>query len=49
MLVYYAETDDISAAIHREKQIKNWKRKWKLDLIEDMNPDWGDLADNWFD
>ena len=49
MLVYYEETDDVSAAIHREKQLKNWKRKWKLDLIEGMNPDWDDLAAKWFD
>lgn len=49
LLVYYEETDDVSAAIHREKQIKNWKRKWKLDLIEELNPDWDDLSKEWFD
>ncbi len=42
-LVYFEETDDIYAAIYREKQLKWWKRKWKLDLIETMNPDWNDL------
>jgi len=31
-------------AIFREKQIKKWRRAWKLDLIEQANPDWQDLA-----
>ena len=30
-------------AISREKQIKRWRRQWKFDLIEKMNPDWRDL------
>ena len=34
---------DVSAAIQREKQLKAWKRKWKLELIEEQNPDWHDL------
>ena len=42
-LVYYEETDDISIAMTREKQIKKWKRQWKIDLIESMNPEWNDL------
>ena len=42
-LVYYEMTEDIEVAIAREKQIKAWKRKWKLSLIERMNPDWKDL------
>lgn len=42
-LVYFEETDDISAAIQREKQLKKWERKWKLELIEKINPDWNDL------
>ena len=46
---YYEETDDIGAAIHREKQVKKWKRKWKIDLIEETNPGWNDLAKDWFD
>lgn len=33
------------AAITREKQIKNWQRKWKIGLIEAANPDWRDLAE----
>ena len=34
----------ITDAIAREKTIKKWPRKWKLDLIETMNPDWDDIA-----
>jgi len=37
-LMYYEETDDIGAAIHREKQLKKWKRAWKITLIEESNP-----------
>lgn len=33
------------AAITREKQIKEWKRAWKIELIESVNPDWRDLYD----
>lgn len=46
-LVYYEETNDIHAALQREKQLKKWNRKWKLDLIERVNPDWDDIAKNW--
>ena len=42
-LVWFAQTDDVNSAIAREKQLKNWHRQWKLDLIEQMNPDWQDL------
>ncbi len=42
-LVYVEETNDIGAAIEREKQLKWWKRKWKLQLIVRMNPNWDDL------
>jgi putative endonuclease len=42
-LVYYEETSDIHSALAREKQLKNWHRKWKTDLIEKDNPDWNDL------
>ena len=37
-LVYYEEFLDINQAISREKQLKNWKREWKIDLIKEMNP-----------
>ncbi len=42
-LVYFEEHDDIGQAIIREKQIKVWKRQWKLNLIEKDNPNWIDL------
>jgi putative endonuclease len=43
-LVWYELHDDMTAAIRREKQIKKWNRDWKLNLIEEANPDWSDLA-----
>ena len=42
-LVYFETTDDIFVAIQREKQLKKWNRKRKINLIEEMNPDWKDL------
>ena len=42
-LVWYEQTNDIRSAIQREKQIKKWLRKWKLELIEESNPNWKDL------
>jgi putative endonuclease len=42
-LVWYEAFEDIKAAIHREKCIKKWRRAWKLDLIEALNPYWEDL------
>jgi len=43
-LVYCEETDDINAAIAREKQLKGWTRKKKIALIETLNPRWLDLS-----
>lgn len=43
-LVYYEETPDVVSAIQREKQLKKWNRKWKLELIEKINPNWDDLC-----
>jgi putative endonuclease len=43
ILVWYEMHDTMEAAITREKQIKEWKRVWKLELIEEGNPDWRDL------
>ena len=37
-LVYYEEFNDINQAITREKQLKNWKKEWKLNLIKEKNP-----------
>ncbi len=42
-LVYYEITEDVNNAISREKQLKRWKRNWKIELIEKNNPKWKDL------
>jgi len=42
-LVYYEATESLAAALEREKRIKWWKRKWKLELIESANPEWRDI------
>jgi putative endonuclease len=42
-LVWFEAHDDAEAAIRREKQIKEWKRAWKITLIEEHNPHWVDL------
>jgi putative endonuclease len=44
-LVYFEETNNVKAAIEREKRIKGWKRVWKIELIESTNPKWCDLYD----
>ncbi|MGQ0792786.1 MAG: GIY-YIG nuclease family protein [Deltaproteobacteria bacterium] len=44
-LVYYEQTNDVHSAIEREKRLKKWNRKWKIELIENVNPDWKDLYD----
>jgi len=43
ILVFYEVHDNSESAIVREKQIKKWRRAWKLQLIEKMNPQWRDL------
>jgi len=45
-LVYYEATNDIDGALEREKQLKNWHRDWKINLINSSNPAWKDLSDN---
>lgn len=42
-LVYYEKIEDINSAINREKSLKTWHRKWKIELIEKKNPTWKDL------
>ena len=44
-LVYFEPADTISDALHREHQLKRWRRQWKLELIASMNPDWRDLTE----
>jgi putative endonuclease len=48
MLVWFEQCGDITLAIQREKQMKEWKRLWKLRVIEEMNPDWNDLYESLF-
>jgi putative endonuclease len=43
-LVWFEMHGDMTAAITREKQLKNWRRQWKINLIEASNPHWADLA-----
>ncbi len=45
-LVHYEITDTIEGALSREKCLKKWNRKWKLNLIESENPKWKNLADD---
>jgi len=47
MLVYYEVTNDVHAALAREKQIKGWRRSKKVALIESMNLTWKDLSSEW--
>ncbi len=44
-LVYFEECSDIEGAIVREKRLKSWKRDWKIELTENLNPEWADLFD----
>ena len=46
LLVWFESTPSVAAATHKEKQIKNWKREWKVALIEKTNPDWLDLYES---
>ncbi len=46
-LVYFETTPDVKSAIAREKQIKGWLRKKKIELIESVNPNWKDLSEDW--
>ena len=46
-LVYFETTDSIESAIKREKQLKNWHRQWKINLIKENNPDFRDLSLDW--
>ncbi len=45
-LVWFEQCPDAESAIQREKRLKEWKRAWKLDLIEKSNPYWRDLYDD---
>ena len=47
-LVWYESFNDVHDAIESEKRIKAWRRSKKLELIEKANPNWLDLAENWY-
>ena len=44
-LVYFESTEDVEAALNREKQLKRWHRNWKVGLISEVNPEIRDLSD----
>jgi putative endonuclease len=46
-LVWFEMADTMEGVIAREKQLKNWHRAWKIELIEADNPTWRDLAEDW--
>lgn len=48
-LVFFETTESSIAAIEREKQLKGWRREWKLDLIKESNPNFNDLSEHWLD
>jgi len=48
-LVYYETFSDIASAIDREKTIKGWLRRKKIELIETANPTWTDLSHDWYE
>ena len=48
-LVHHEVTSDVVSAIAREKQIKGWRRSRKVALIESVNPQWRDLAKDWYE
>ena len=47
-LVYFEQWATAPEAIHREKRLKKWPRAWKITLIRTNNPDWNDLAAQWY-
>ena len=48
-LVHFEGFGDVTAAIAREKQLKGWLRRKKVELIESVNPQWRDLSEGWYD
>ena len=47
-LMYYETTEDVQAAITREKQLKGWTRRKKIGLIKSANSQWRDLSEGWY-
>jgi putative endonuclease len=48
-LVYFESFDDVRNAIGREKRIKGWLRRRKIELIVSVNPEWRDLSEGWYE
>jgi len=48
-LIYFETFSDVHSAITREKTIKGWLRKKKIDLVNNTNPYWNDLSNDWYD
>jgi len=48
-LIYFESFQFVKEAIKREKNLKKWKRDWKINLIVEDNADWIDLSEDWFD
>ena len=48
-LIYFEVYQYVSDAIKREKNLKKWKRDWKINLVVEENADWKDLSTDWFD
>ncbi len=48
-LVYFEVTNDVKSALSREKQLKNWHREWEIKMINEHNPAWKDLSEEWND
>ncbi|MFN3138264.1 MAG: GIY-YIG nuclease family protein [Allomuricauda sp.] len=46
-LVYFEQFENGEEAVKREKQMKKWKRAWKINLIKEFNPNWVDISLNW--
>lgn len=46
LLVYYEAADSKESALRREKTMKKWPRQWKLNAINEMNPEWNDLYES---
>ncbi len=45
-LIYYEQTEDVETALNREKQLKRWHRRWKINLIKEFNPEMKDLFES---
>ena len=45
-LVYYELSESVETALNREKQLKNWHREWKINLIREINPEFKDLSES---